>query len=87
MFQHLAVSTSVSYDTGETLTGATSGIVGKVINTQAATTTTAATLFIAYTKSGTNNTSASFTDGETLNGTNSAIIVMVKIAAPIIIQW
>ena len=54
------------------LTGATSGIVGKVINTQAATTTTAATLFIAYTKSGTNNASASFTDGETLNGTNSS---------------
>ena len=28
MFQHLAVSTSVSYDTGETLTGATSGATG-----------------------------------------------------------
>jgi len=28
MFQHLAVSTNVSYDTGETLTGATSGATG-----------------------------------------------------------
>ena len=54
------------------LTGGTSGVVGKVIETQAATTTSAATLFISYSKTGSNNSSNSFSDGETLTGTNSS---------------
>ena len=65
-------TTNLSDLKGIELTGASSGVVAQVEETQAATTTTAATLFIAYTKSGTNNASARFTDGETLNGTNSS---------------
>jgi len=39
MFQHLAVSTNVSYDTGETLTGATSGATGIIEEISASTST------------------------------------------------
>ena len=56
------------------LTGGTSGVVGLVVNSQVATTTTAATLFITYTKAGTDNSAQVFTDGETLTGTNSSNI-------------
>jgi len=54
------------------MTGGTSGVVGQVSLSQAATTTTAATLFVVYTKTGTDNTTLRFSDGETLTGTNSA---------------
>ncbi|MAF35869.1 hypothetical protein CL622_02005, partial [archaeon] len=54
------------------MTGGTSGVIGRVSLSQAATTTTAATLFVVYTKTGTNNVTGEFSDGETLTGTNSA---------------
>ena len=54
------------------LTGGTSGVVGKVIKTQDATTTTAATIFVQYTKTGSDNTARTFSDGETLTGTDSS---------------
>ena len=54
---------------GLTITGATSGVEATVTTTSEASSTAAATLYVAYTKTGTNNTSKTFTEGETLNFT------------------
>ena len=54
---------------GKKLTGATSGVVAKVVNTQAATSTTDLTLFVKYEKSGTvagGTTKLVFDNGESL---------------------
>ena len=54
---------------GVTLTGVTSGVVATCIDTSATDGTDPDTLFVKYTKTGTNNTAFAFTDGETLNCT------------------
>ena len=51
----------------KTITGTTSGVQAVVVETAAATTTDQATLFIRYTKSGTDNSSTAFTAGETFS--------------------
>ena len=51
------------------MTGATSGVVAKSVNAVATDGTDPDTLFVKYTKTGTNNTDLVFTDGETLNCT------------------
>ena len=54
---------------GKKLTGATSGVVGKVVGTQAATSTTDLTIFVKYEKSGTaagGTTNKQFSNGENL---------------------
>ena len=63
-----SVSTISSY-IGVTLTGATSGVVATCVNAVATDGTDPDTLFVKYTKTGTNNTDLVFADGETLNCT------------------
>ena len=64
---------------GLTVTGGTSGIEAEVVNSSEATSTAAATIYVVYTKSGTNNTTKRFTEGETLtftfNSTSSTAVV------------
>ena len=58
---------------GVTVTGATSGIEAEVVNSSEASSTQAATIYVIYKKSGTDNATKRFTEGETLNFTfNSA---------------
>ena len=52
---------------GLTVTGATSGIEAEVVNSSEASSTAAATIYVIYKKSGTDNTTKRFTEGETLN--------------------
>ena len=54
---------------GIVLTGATSGVKAKVIETSATDGTDPNTLFVEYTNSGSNNTSTAFTASETISGT------------------
>src|SRR5210317_2496061 len=63
-----SVSTISSY-IGVTLTGVTSGVVATCVNAVATDGTDPDTLFVKYTKTGTNNTDLVFADGETLNCT------------------
>ena len=56
---------------GTVFTGNTSGVVAEVVNTIEATSTTAATIYVAYKKQGTDNSTRTFTDGETLTGDSS----------------
>ena len=51
------------------LTGGTSGVQARVVNTVATDGTDPDTLFVKYIDSGTSKTATSFTDGETLSGT------------------
>src|SRR6056300_814557 len=62
-----AVGVTLTDFVGLQLTGATSGVVAKVINQVATDGTDPNTLFVQYETSGTNNTSTSFTDGETIS--------------------
>jgi hypothetical protein len=57
-----------SYE-GVTLTGGTSGVVATVVKTSATDGTDPDTLFVKYTKTGTNNSDLVFADGETITGT------------------
>ena len=57
---------------GLTVTGATSGIEAEVVNSSEASSTAAATIYVIYKKSGTDNTTKRFTEGETLNFTFSS---------------
>tara|TARA_Y100001938_G_scaffold31252_1_gene42606 strand:+ start:8074 stop:13980 length:5907 start_codon:yes stop_codon:yes gene_type:complete len=64
---------------GLTVTGSTSGIVATVVNTAEATSTSAATIYVSYTSTGTDTTTKRFTEGETLtftfNSTSSTAVV------------
>ena len=64
-------TTNVSDLVGETLTGATNGVQAEVVNSTAATETTAATIYVIYKKTGSNNTKRRFADGESLTGSGS----------------
>ena len=57
---------------GLTVTGATSGIEAEVVNSSEASSTAAATIYVIYKKTGTDNTTKRFTEGETLNFTFSS---------------
>jgi len=61
-------TSSVSDLLGTVFTGGTSGVVAEVVNTAESTATSAATIYVAYKKQGTNNTTKRFTDGESLTG-------------------
>ena len=82
-----AVGITLSDFVGLQLTGATSGVVAKVINQVATDGTDPNTLFVQYETSGTNNTSTSFTDGETisvattLSGTATTVSAVVDTTA------
>ena len=60
---------SLSSFSGVELTGGTSGLKGRVVNTVATDGTDPDTLYVKYIDSGTSNTETAFTDGETLTGT------------------
>ena len=64
---------------GLTVTGGTSGITATVVNTTEATSTSAATIYVSYTATGTDTTTKRFTEGETLtftyNSTSSTAVV------------
>ena len=64
-------TTNVSDLVGETLTGATNGVQAEVVNSTAATETTAATIYVVYKKTGSDNTKRRFADGESLTGSGS----------------
>ena len=67
-----SLSTLSSY-VGATITGATSGVVATVINSTVTDGTDPDTVFVKYTRSGTDNVTTRFANGETLNCTiNSA---------------
>ena len=54
-----------------TMTGGTSGLVATVVKVSATDVTDPDTLFVKYTKTGTNNTATVFSDGETLTSSGS----------------
>lgn len=65
---------------GKTVNGQTSGMSATIVNATAATDTEAATIFVKYNNSGTNNKTTEFTEGETLIATsqgNPSLIVGV----------
>ena len=67
-----SLSTLSSYE-GITITGATSGVVATVINSVVTDGTDPDTIFVKYTRSGTDNTTTRFTNGETLNCTVNSV--------------
>jgi len=71
-----SLSTLSSYENVE-VTGQTSGVVATVINSVVTDGTDPDTVFVKYTKTGTDNVATRFTDGETLNCTvNSALATL-----------
>jgi hypothetical protein len=64
-------NTLAQFTTGTILTGGTSGVTAEITKTEATDGTDPDTLFVKYSKTGTNNTADVFSDGETLTGTNS----------------
>jgi len=82
-----AVGVTLSDFVGLQLTGQTSGVVAKVINTSATDGTDPNTLFVQYETSGTSNTANAFTDGETiqvattLSGTSTTVSAVVSATA------
>jgi hypothetical protein len=62
--------TDVSLYIGKKLTGVTSGVVATCVNAIATDGTDPDTLYIKYSKTGTNNTNFVFTAGETINATS-----------------
>ena len=64
-------NTLAQFTTGTILTGGTSGVTVEITKTAATDGTLIDTIFVKYSKTGTNNTADVFSDGETLTGTNS----------------
>ena len=58
------------------VTGGTSGVVGTIVNSVVTDGTDPNTLFIRYTKTGTDNAAKTFTDGETITGTTAASVAL-----------
>ena len=73
-------STLADYN-GVELTGATSGIVAKVVGVAVADGTDADTLFVKYTKTGTDNVAIAFTDTETLDCTINSLAATATVAS------
>ena len=66
-----SANTLAQFTTGTILTGGTSGVTAEITKTEATDGTDPDTIFVKYSKTGTNNTADVFSDGETLTGTNS----------------
>ena len=66
-FSSASIADDISDYVGTRITGATSGVVAEVIEAVAATSTDPITLYVKYTKTGTNNTSTTFSDGENIS--------------------
>ena len=66
-FSSASIAGNISDYVGTRITGATSGVVAEVIEAVAATSTDEITLYVKYTKTGTNNTSTTFSDGENIS--------------------
>src|SRR5210317_2566108 len=64
-------NTLTQFTNGTILTGGTSGVTGEIVNTVATDGTDPDTIFVKYSKTGTDNTKLVFTDSETITGTNS----------------
>ena len=73
-------STLADYN-GLELTGATSGVIAKVVGVAVADGTDPDTLFVKYTKTGTDNVSSTFTDTETLNCTINSLPATATVAS------
>ena len=73
-------STLADYN-GLEVTGATSGVVAKVVGVAVTDGTDADTLFVKYTKTGTDNVAVSFTDTEILNCTINALPATATVAS------
>ena len=63
------------------VTGGTSGVVGKIVNSVVTDGTDPNTLFIRYAKSGTDNAAKVFTDGETITGTTTASVAISAVVS------
>src|SRR6056300_1334479 len=61
---------------GKTFKGATSGVIGTIINSVATENTDPNTLYIKYQNAGTDNVSFTFADGETLNESSTAGVLV-----------
>ena len=66
-FSSASIADDISDYVGARITGATSGVEAEVIEAVAATSTDPITLYVKYTKTGTNNTSTTFSDGENIS--------------------
>ena len=64
-------NTLAQFTTGTILTGGTSGVTAEITKTEATDGTDPDTIFVKYSKTGTNNTADVFSDSETITGTNS----------------
>src|SRR6056300_1545688 len=64
-------NTLTQFTNGTILTGGTSGVTAEIVNTVATDGTDPDTLYVKYSKTGTDNTKLGFTDSETITGTNS----------------
>jgi hypothetical protein len=73
-----SLSTLSSYN-GVKLTGATSGVEALVVNYTDTTGTDPDTLYVKYTKTGTDNSTLKFTDGETVNCTVDSVSQSVTV--------
>ena len=71
-----SANTLAQFTNGTLLTGGTSGVEAEIVNTAALSGSDPDTLFVKYTKTGTNNTSFVFSDGETITGTNSDSVAL-----------
>ena len=74
-------NTLAQFTTGTTITGGTSGVVAKIVSTEATDGTDPDTLYVKYNKTGTNNTDLVFSDGETITGTNSDSVSLSAVVA------
>jgi len=69
-------SSTLSDFVGKTFKGATSGVIGTIINSVATENTDPNTLYIKYQNAGTDNVSFTFADGETLNESSTAGVLV-----------
>ena len=66
-FSSASIAGNISDYVGTRITGATSGVIAEVIEAVAATSTDEITLYVKYTKTGTNNILTTFSDGENIS--------------------
>ena len=74
-------NSTLSDNNGVELTGATSGVIAKVVGVSIADGTDPDTLFVKYTKTGTDNVAVAFTDTETLNCTINSLAATATVAS------
>ena len=74
-------NSTLSEYNGVELTGATSGVIAKVVGVSIADGTDPDTLFVKYTKTGTDNVAVAFTDTETLNCTINSLAATATVAS------